>query len=432
MKVFRSLPLACAILLQMVVMFALAGCSMPQASDFKPSKLFSLGDDDEPEKGTPVRMVGTWTDTVLTKPGQVPQRGFGGRLVFYGKKEEKPILVDGQLVVYAFDETGREVTDNRPTRRYVFPPDQIPLHMSKSEIGASYSFWLPWDEAGGPQTEVSLICRFEPKGGAVITSEQTKHVLPGTMVPAGKVADGKPPKLPEGVPSRPAQPTLESVQQSRTVDRHVQLASHETVAPMGAPAAATVDATSIEPQQRMATTTIPLPSHYQFPVPAPVPQAAAPAGGHSTPAAQPRTQPQQQAVPMQSPQPAVMSTPAAATALPAQPAAQPMRPGFGVFPAQHSFGPTGSMPTMHPPAIAGFGTLPTMQQPMPNQPLATQLAAAGRSRTTTWNTVQTAPPTPGPASLPQQVITQPASQPLPPPTGVTTTVNYSPAGAALR
>src|SRR5688572_25375162 len=106
---------------------ALTGCSMPKAKDFKPSKLFSLGDDDEPQEGIPVRVVGTWTDTVLSQSGKKPQRGFGGRLIFYAEKEEKPILVDGQLVVYAFDETGREPTDNKPTRRYVFPPDQIPL-----------------------------------------------------------------------------------------------------------------------------------------------------------------------------------------------------------------------------------------------------------------------------------------------------------------
>src|SRR5215813_8982425 len=103
-------------------------------------------DKDKPQEGIPVRIVGTWTDTVMTQPGQKPQRGFGGRIMFYDKEGKKPILVDGQLVVYAFNEDGRDPTDNKPTRRYVFPADQMPLHMSKSEMGASYSFWLPWDE----------------------------------------------------------------------------------------------------------------------------------------------------------------------------------------------------------------------------------------------------------------------------------------------
>src|SRR5215471_323342 len=152
-------------------------------------KMFSLDntwpfrDKDKPQQGVPVRLVGAWTDTVMTQPGQKPQRGFGGRVTFYDKEGKKPILVDGQLVVYTFDEAGRQQTDNKPTRRYVFPGDQMPLHMSKSDMGASYSFWLPWDDVGGPKTEVSLICRFEPKGGGVVTGEQTHHLLPGPSVP---------------------------------------------------------------------------------------------------------------------------------------------------------------------------------------------------------------------------------------------------------
>src|SRR3954452_7753061 len=167
-------------------------------------KMFSLDntwpfrDKDKPQQGTPVRMVGAWTETVMTQPGQKPQRGFGGRVMFYDKEGKKPILVDGQLVVYAFDEAGRDPADNKPTRRYVFPADQMPIHMSKSEIGASYSFWLPWDEAGGPNCEVSLICRFEPKGGAVVTGEQTKHLLAGPVTSAiTSAGPRKPPKVPE-------------------------------------------------------------------------------------------------------------------------------------------------------------------------------------------------------------------------------------------
>ena len=43
-------------------------------------------DKDKPQEGTPVRMVGAWTDTVMTQAGQKPQRGFGGRIMFYDKE----------------------------------------------------------------------------------------------------------------------------------------------------------------------------------------------------------------------------------------------------------------------------------------------------------------------------------------------------------
>jgi hypothetical protein len=377
----------------------LAGCSMPKASDFKPSKLFSLGDEDEPEKGIPVRMVGTWTDTVHTKAGQQAQRGFGGRLVFYGKKEEKPILVDGQLVVYAFDETGRAVTDNKPTRRYVFPPDQLPLHMSVSELGASYSFFLPWDEVGGPQTEVSLICRFEPKGGGVISSEQTRHRLPGT-IPTAAVADGKPPQLPEGVPYRPAQPTLESVQASRIQDPNVQQASFESPLPNIVPTAAVNGAAPINGLQ-MTTTSIPLPQHYHLPIgqPAaasglaqktltspPAAHAGAPTGAptstNSVIAAPPQllqSQQQQLGTGSQVPPP---------TALPQQPTQQ-TRLGFGALPTPQSITPTVLMPTTYSPQVQSHGIVPPYQsQAAATQPVAPPAARMIPARTIAWNTVQ--------------------------------------------
>jgi hypothetical protein len=253
-----------------------AGCS---TKDFKPSKIFSLDnawpfddDEDEPEEGIPVRVVGAWTDTVKTTPGQAAQRGFGGRLMFYDRENDKPILVDGQLVVYAFDEIGRAPTDNKPTRRYVFPPDQMKLHMSKNDMGASYSFWLPWDEAGGPRADVSLICRFEPKGGAVITGEQTRHVLPGTLVTQTPGAPATGPQVPEGVPMRPAQTTLESYQAQQRVQSGVQTAGYETSASLPAAAVNGVTTASSsapagvnDPSRQMSVTSIALPNDFQIP-----------------------------------------------------------------------------------------------------------------------------------------------------------------------
>jgi len=246
------------------------GCSM---SKWKPSKIFSLDstwpfhDKGEPREGTPVRVVGTWTDTVMTKAAEKPQRGFGGRLLFYEKDEKDPIKVDGQLIVYAFDETDRDPTDNKPTRRYVFPAEQLPLHMSKSELGASYSFWLPWDEAPGTETKVSLICRFEPKGGAVVTSEQTAHQLPGAPRVAGAKGTKKPPKVPEGVPSKPQIQTLEGLQSKRAEERTAQLASYETTVPISSQPGASVaaqDANTLS-NRHMTSTTINLPNDYQMP-----------------------------------------------------------------------------------------------------------------------------------------------------------------------
>jgi hypothetical protein len=129
--------------------------------------------------GTPNKVVAMWADTVLYQPGSPPTRGFGGRLMFYGEDDGKPIKVDGSLVVYAFDEEGRAPNNVKPDRKYVFTREQVAKHYSKSDLGNSYSFWLPWNEVGGPQKEVSLIVRFFPADGDVLVGKQSRHLLPG-------------------------------------------------------------------------------------------------------------------------------------------------------------------------------------------------------------------------------------------------------------
>lgn len=150
-----------------------------------------LGKEENAEYGRPERVVATWAEAVLHRNGE-GTRGFGGRLFFYDRASTKPIRVEGQLVVYAFAEDGRAATDHKPTKRFVFPPEQFAKHQSESEIGPSYSVWLPWDVVGGPQSEVSLIARFEPlQGGGLVVSDQTRQRLPGTPRPDTMLAEEK-------------------------------------------------------------------------------------------------------------------------------------------------------------------------------------------------------------------------------------------------
>ena len=94
--------------------------------------------------------------------------------MFYEGKNEDPVKVEGLLVVYAFDETDRDPANAKPDRKYVFLPDQLPKHYSKSKLGHSYSVWLPWDQVGGMQKDISLIVRFEPKEGPVSLSARNR------------------------------------------------------------------------------------------------------------------------------------------------------------------------------------------------------------------------------------------------------------------
>ncbi len=185
----------------------------------------------ESEPQVPVRLVSTWTDTVLHRPGQKSQRGFGGRLVFFGRESEEPVRVDGQLVVYAYDEANCDPRSAQPTRRFIFPREQFTRHHSQSTLGPSYSVWLPWDAVGGPRKNISLIARFEPHQGQLIVGEQTRHLLPGTALAED---------APAGLPNM----------------SEIQLAQHTTAAGAESRAGNLPAKTSKSPRREMTTTSI--------------------------------------------------------------------------------------------------------------------------------------------------------------------------------
>ncbi len=152
------------------------GCASLQVAKYMPEIPF-ISDENEP--AVPERMTALWTTTVLEQEGKKSIRGFGGRVMFYARKADKPVNVDGTLTVFAFDDTDPNTSITRADRKYVFPAEQLASHHSKSMLGDSYSFWLPWDEVGGPTLNIRLIARFEPKGGASVMSEEATQTLPG-------------------------------------------------------------------------------------------------------------------------------------------------------------------------------------------------------------------------------------------------------------
>ena len=70
----------------------------------------------------------------------------------------------------------------------VFPADHLEKHASSCSLGDSYSFWIPWDQVGGPTRHLSLVTRFEGRNGGVVISNPANKLLPGK---ASQVSDTK-------------------------------------------------------------------------------------------------------------------------------------------------------------------------------------------------------------------------------------------------
>jgi hypothetical protein len=166
-------PLPITVLSLLLVLFT--GCT---SLSLKKPDVWPLNISDN-KPGLPSQLITNWTDTILYPSNDVPVRGFGGRIMFYADGKKDPIKVNGTLVVYAFDESNRDSANVKPDRKFVFTKEQLATHYSKSKLGHSYSVWLPWDNAGGDQKEISLIARFMPEKGNLVVSEPIRQLLPG-------------------------------------------------------------------------------------------------------------------------------------------------------------------------------------------------------------------------------------------------------------
>ncbi len=130
---------------------------------------------------TPERIIAVWSDTIYQQPGKPPTRGFGGRLYFYDKQGQA-VPVNGQLTIYTYDDTGYDLTADRPTRKYVFTKEQLTRYYGESELGASYNVWVPWDNVGGEEKHINLFPVFTDESGKVVRGVFTESRLPGRRV----------------------------------------------------------------------------------------------------------------------------------------------------------------------------------------------------------------------------------------------------------
>lgn len=172
---------------------SLVGCTpletrspIHMANPFSPLSANDKSDekkDEEEGYGTPEKIAVIWTDSVYTAPGAQPTRGFGGRFYFYDGNGEA-IRVKGELAVFGFDDTTDDSQSKVPQRKFVYAPDQLQAHESMTDLGTSYSFWIPWDAVGGERKAISLIPILRTMDGRIVRGEQTINVLPGRTVEA--------------------------------------------------------------------------------------------------------------------------------------------------------------------------------------------------------------------------------------------------------
>ena len=159
-------------ILTVTLLFGFSGCS----------SLKTMPNPFTGAKQEPRRSVAVWSPAARVANG-VPERGFAARVTFFGNDSKKGVKVDGDIVVFAFDEyPDRSASDNAPDKTYPFLAEDLKhVHSYSKKLGHSYSLWVPWDNDGpdGERKNVSLIVKLVQKNGDPVLSGQAKCLLPG-------------------------------------------------------------------------------------------------------------------------------------------------------------------------------------------------------------------------------------------------------------
>ena len=162
-----------------LICISFSGCNLLHTDDDVPRDW--LGREVEVTYTVPAKVVAIWSNSVFNKVGGTPKRGLGGRVYFYDA-DHHPVTVDGGLSVYVYDDTNAKPNDKvkqKASRVVHFQPEEVKANFAATEFGASYSFWVPWDNVGGDRKQLSIIPVFTDATGHMIVGEQARQLLPG-------------------------------------------------------------------------------------------------------------------------------------------------------------------------------------------------------------------------------------------------------------
>ncbi|MGQ0634312.1 MAG: hypothetical protein ACT4QC_06865 [Planctomycetaceae bacterium] len=208
----------------LVTTSVLSGCAT--------TNLFQWKKDDVPKAGpkNPVVEIlplwqpgeGMWTGRTI--------RGFIGQVFFFTPQGPAPAEVDGEVMVYVFDDVGTPEEQAKPIHQFRFPAETWDAHKHKSKLGLAYSLFIPYTRPGHQEALCSLRMMFTPKNALPVHSQMVSVSLPGSKRnKSGHLSDddGDSQSHPayDGEPATPDGPLADSV--INQASSHVEAAHHE-------------------------------------------------------------------------------------------------------------------------------------------------------------------------------------------------------------
>ncbi|HUG19453.1 MAG TPA: hypothetical protein VMM56_10770 [Planctomycetaceae bacterium] len=122
----------------------------------------------------------------------LPRRGMKGQIMFFTHGTNSPVVVNGDVKVYQFDNYGPRESWDKPVHQFEFSAAQWNSFLAQGMLGPTYNVFIPYMRKHPEQVNVTLQLRFTPHDGSrVIYSKTANTALPGVFKQeeAARVAD---------------------------------------------------------------------------------------------------------------------------------------------------------------------------------------------------------------------------------------------------
>lgn len=137
-----------------------------------------LGDDATPAHNVR-EIVCLWEPAEGIGLDGLPTRGFAGQLLFFEPGNDTPVLVDGDVMIYVFDDQGAPEEQSRPLHQFEFPGPIWQTFARDTNLGPAYQIFIPYTRKGGHYADCAIRVRLTGPEQLPVWSKLTNVPLPG-------------------------------------------------------------------------------------------------------------------------------------------------------------------------------------------------------------------------------------------------------------
>jgi len=155
----------------------LTGCTTTGLlSHASPAKKFVKATPQNPA----VKCLCVWQTAEGYDPQGKPCRGVAGQVFFFNRDSDLPVIVDGNVRVFVFDDQGADADQSKPLSQLDIDRQAWNGQLTTTQFGPAYRLFVPYVRPGRHHAQVGLRLRMTPDSGPTVFSDMTTIDLSGS------------------------------------------------------------------------------------------------------------------------------------------------------------------------------------------------------------------------------------------------------------